>query len=279
MRRAADAIGRRIFGANWTGDEFEAALIPQVIGISSPSEIYARSLLAEHSPERPLPPPKRLPEPIRPLGERRGVRLSEFARDRLPPVRSDTPSLSGDDFKAADEIAARLNERAENALERRNILFDRLVADAEAGQLVVSTFDERSDLSDMPANWWRSRYAHDWLQALQMEPGRRFERPSRSFSEFLYSGFAWLYVRRDRLGGYLGSIAAAEREAWWPGESESLKAWLRHDAVFVELRARLADVANPTRQLEAEILASMALEGGRVWKPRSIETTRSGHSN
>jgi hypothetical protein len=277
MRRAADEIGRRINGANWSGDEFEAALVRQVTGVFPPNEDYARALLAKHSPERPLPPRPRLPEPIRPLNQGREIRLSEMRPDQLRAIQP--AHLSFGDFQAADEIAKRLNERAAKAIERRKGLLDRLVTDAEAGRLIVSISDERGDLPDMPVVWWRSSYAHDWFLEFQMEPRRPFSQPSRSIASFLYPGFAWLYVRRDRLAGYLRSIAAAECKAWWPVESESLKAWLNRDVVEAELSARLVDVPNPTRRIEAGILADMALEGGRTWKVRSIETTRAGHAS
>jgi len=188
LARAVGEVGRAIFGALWTDDEFKIevpTLLPR-LPVDRPGErAEARKLLETHRPEIGLAP------------LRSGKR-------HIPPVLPITEAQ----WKIAYEISRKLSDDVRPALLRKARVKEEITQRCAEGT-TSSAYrpTEGGKFSPISASWWNTERAHNRFVMCQLNPRAPF---GLGFSG---DGFGWIFLTRDSLDRYLVSQPFARRPA------------------------------------------------------------------
>jgi len=182
LARAANALGRSIFGTEWSEVEF-ATEFPQSLPAIPPKFLsglsyFAHNLLMSHRPEfkrQPLSIPAR-------------SHPSGFAPMPLP------IEFSTDEWAAALEISKSNYERAKPALMRAGRVQQRISEMAATGILKTALRAKAGgSFYEVPAEWWNTERTHCRFDFCQMNPKKPFGNGSAG------DHYCWIFVEREGL--------------------------------------------------------------------------------
>lgn len=204
LGRAVHAMGRSMFGADWTGDEpcrdlmIELSIFPERSGWRAR---LAHDLLVKHHPE--------------------------FNRQPRKPNQHSF-EFTGNEWMAAVMILKKHNEQQMPGVRRFTEARGRIIQLAEAGFLITAIREKAGgDPQPIPRRWWNSERIRDRFDLCQLRPDDPYNLGIGS------DPFQWIFVTRESLmscapgglaDGEQAPKPAATTSAASPPEEEPAKA-------------------------------------------------------
>jgi hypothetical protein len=190
LARAVHAIGKSMFGPQWTGDEPSLEpmqSLPKFPLSSGGSAYFAHDLLVKHHPEFNRHPLKRRPK------------TAGMPGGGIPP----SVNFTIEEWEAARSIVAKDHEHKMPGLRRFFQVRDRIMQLAEAELLITARRDKAGgDPELIPRVWWNSERIRNRFDLCQIDP-------DDPYSLFSAGGrHQWIFVTRESLMSCAGDAGS-----------------------------------------------------------------------
>jgi hypothetical protein len=187
LGRAVHAMGRSMFGSEWTGDEPCRDLmraLPVFPERSGWRAVLAHDLLVKHHPE--------------------------FNRQPRKPTQHSF-EFTGKEWMAAALIVEKHNEEKRPGVRRFLEAQDRIIQLAEAGFLITAIREKAGgDPTPAPPRWWNSERIRGRFDFCQLNPDDPYSLGIAG------DGFQWIFVTRESLMSCAPGAIAGEGQPFMP---------------------------------------------------------------
>jgi hypothetical protein len=177
LARAVHAIGKTMFGAEWTGEEPYLDLkqsLPALPLTSGSRAYFAHDLLLKHHPE---------------FG-RQPLKWSRGPFGSMPP----SVKFTGLEWEAARAIVAKDHEQKMPGVRRFSQVKNKIIQLAEAGLLITAIREKAGgDPTPIPRVWWNSERIHNRFDLCQLNPNDPYGQGSAG------DRYQWIFVTRESL--------------------------------------------------------------------------------
>jgi hypothetical protein len=177
LARAVHAIGKTMFGAEWTGEEPCLDLkqsLPALPLTTGSHAYFAHDLLLKHHPE---------------FG-RQPLKWSRGPLSSMPP----SVKFTGLEWEAARAIIAKDHERKMPGVRRFSQVQDKIIKVAEDGLLITAIREKAGgDPTLIPRVWWNSERIRNRFDRCQLNPNDPYGLGSAG------DRYQWIFVTRESL--------------------------------------------------------------------------------